>query len=131
MFSEGIRWARASLAVKGVGSRPRDRHRLRGGRTKLKEVFEQTIHDSRREAPRSTESEHALFAHYAAAARAVGASSGAITLLVSHRFSTVRMADLIAVLDAGQLIEFGTHAELMARRGHYAELFNLSARGYT
>lgn len=77
------------------------------------------------------ESEQALFAHYASAARAVGASTGAITLLVSHRFSTVRMADLIAVLDGGELIEFGTHAELMARRGHYAELFNLSARAYS
>jgi ATP-binding cassette subfamily B protein len=77
------------------------------------------------------ESEHELFAHYASAARAVGASTGAITLLVSHRFSTVRMADLIAVLDGGELIEFGTHAELMARRGHYAELFTLSARAYT
>ena len=77
------------------------------------------------------ESEHELFAHYAAAARAVGARTGAITLLVSHRFSTVRMADLIAVLDGGELIEFGTHAELMARGGHYAELFSLSARAYT
>lgn len=76
------------------------------------------------------ESEHELFAHYAAAARAVGARTGAITLLVSHRLSTVRMADLIAVLDGGQLIEFGAHAELMARRGQYAALFNLHARAY-
>jgi len=69
-------------------------------------------------------------AHYAAAARTVGARTGAITLLVSHRFSTVRMADLIAVLDGGELIEFGTHGELMQRNGHYAELFKLQARAY-
>jgi ATP-binding cassette subfamily B protein len=76
------------------------------------------------------ESEHELFARYAAAARRVGTRNGAITLLVSHRFATVRMADLIAVLDGGRVIEFGTHAELMERNGHYAQLFNLQARAY-
>jgi len=76
------------------------------------------------------EAEHELFARYAAAAKRVGASSGAITLLVSHRFSTVRMADLIAVLDAGRLVEFGTHEQLLARGGQYAALFHLQARAY-
>jgi ATP-binding cassette subfamily B protein len=51
-------------------------------------------------------------------------------VIISHRFSTVRMADRIAVLGNGQLLELGTHAELMARAGLYAELFNLQAQGY-
>jgi ATP-binding cassette subfamily B protein len=76
------------------------------------------------------EAERELFTRYADAARRVSQTNGAITLLVSHRFSTVRMADLIAVLDAGRLVEFGTHAELMSRRAHYAELFELQARAY-
>jgi ATP-binding cassette subfamily B protein len=53
-----------------------------------------------------------------------------ITILISHRFSTVRMADQIAVLDQGRIVEHGSHAELMARGGHYAQLFSLQARGY-
>ena len=51
-------------------------------------------------------------------------------MLISHRFSTVRMADLIAVLDHGRLAEFGTHRELMTAGGLYAELFALQARAY-
>jgi ATP-binding cassette, subfamily B, bacterial len=53
-----------------------------------------------------------------------------ITILISHRFSTVRMADRIAVLADGRVIEQGSHADLMARGGHYAQLFALQARGY-
>ena len=53
-----------------------------------------------------------------------------ITILISHRFSTVRMADRIAVLDHGRITEQGSHAELMALGGHYARLFSLQARGY-
>jgi len=53
-----------------------------------------------------------------------------ITILISHRFSTVRMADQIAVLDRGRIIERGSHEELMQRGGHYAQLFRLQARGY-
>ncbi len=53
-----------------------------------------------------------------------------ITILISHRFSTVRMADQIAVLDRGRIIERGSHEELMRRGGHYAQLFQLQARGY-
>jgi ATP-binding cassette subfamily B protein len=55
---------------------------------------------------------------------------GAITLLVSHRFSTVRMADLILVVDGGKIAEVGSHHELMARRGLYSELFSLQAGAY-
>jgi len=57
-------------------------------------------------------------------------ASGRITILISHRFSTVRMADQIAVLDRGQVIEHGTHDQLLGRQGHYAQLFTLQARGY-
>ena len=53
-----------------------------------------------------------------------------ITILISHRFSTVRMADQIAVLDHGRIIEKGSHEALMALGGHYAQLFSLQARGY-
>ena len=79
------------------------------------------------------ETEHALFERYAAAARAAAdepAVGGCITILVSHRFSTVRMADLIVVLDGSRVAEVGTHDELMARRGHYAELYGLQAAAY-
>jgi ATP-binding cassette subfamily B protein len=77
------------------------------------------------------ETEHALFEHYAAAARGAGESdSGRITILVSHRFSTVRMADLIVVLDGARLVEVGTHDELMARNGQYSELYSIQAAAY-
>jgi ATP-binding cassette subfamily B protein len=55
---------------------------------------------------------------------------GRIAVLISHRFSTVRMADRIAVLSAGRIIELGSHAELMDMDGAYARLFNLQAEGY-
>ena len=93
--------------------------------------------------PRSTaaldaETEHALFERYAAAARQrpddidarEGTADGRITILVSHRFSTVRMADRILVLRGGELVEEGTHAELLALGGLYSELFQLQAAGY-
>jgi ATP-binding cassette subfamily B protein len=75
-------------------------------------------------------SEHALFERYAGAARRAATSSGAITLLVSHRFSTVRMADLILVVDGATIAEAGDHATLMAAGGLYAELYELQARSY-
>jgi ATP-binding cassette, subfamily B, bacterial len=53
-----------------------------------------------------------------------------IALLISHRFSTVRMADRIVVLEDGQVIETGTHAELLALGGEYAKLFTIQAEGY-
>jgi len=77
------------------------------------------------------ETEHVLFEHYAAAARDAGENSnGRITILVSHRFSTVRMADLIIVLDGSRLVEVGTHDELMAKRGQYSELYGIQAAAY-
>jgi ATP-binding cassette subfamily B protein len=75
------------------------------------------------------ETEHALFEQYARAAKE-NSSTGRITLLVSHRFSTVRMADLIVVLDGSRLVEVGTHEELMAKNGQYAELYGIQAAAY-
>ena len=75
------------------------------------------------------QTEHALFAQVAADARR-GRAVGRITVLISHRFSTVRMADLIVVLDGGRVAEQGTHDELVARAGLYAELYQLQARAY-
>lgn len=57
-------------------------------------------------------------------------TAGKTVILISHRFSTVRMADRILVLENGQLAEIGTHDELLERDGMYADLFNLQARGY-
>jgi ATP-binding cassette subfamily B protein len=77
------------------------------------------------------ETEHALFERYAAAARGTAdVASGRITVLVSHRFSTVRMADLIVVLDGARVVEVGTHEELSAQEGQYAELYGLQAAAY-
>jgi ATP-binding cassette subfamily B protein len=75
------------------------------------------------------ETEHALFERYAAAARDRG-EDGRITVLVSHRFSTVRMAGLIVVLDGAKLVEVGTHDELMAKGGQYSQLYTIQASAY-
>jgi ATP-binding cassette subfamily B protein len=103
------------------------------------------------------ETEHALFERFAAAARAGrrdggadgasgatagggspaagaadadGRMDGRITLLVSHRFSTVRMADQIVVLDGARVAETGSHEDLLARGGQYAELYRIQAAAY-
>jgi ATP-binding cassette, subfamily B, bacterial len=73
------------------------------------------------------ETEHALFERYAAVARG---GDKRITILVSHRFSTVRMADQIVVLNGARVVEMGTHEALMARGGQYAELYGIQAAAY-
>jgi len=75
------------------------------------------------------ETEHALFERYAAGARR-DTGDGRITILVSHRFSTVRMADLIVVLDGARVVEVGTHEELLAAGGQYASLYDIQAAAY-
>ncbi|MEP6915954.1 MAG: ABC transporter ATP-binding protein [Acidobacteriota bacterium] len=75
------------------------------------------------------ETEHALFERYAEAARS-DRNGGRVTILVSHRFSTVRMADVIVVLDGARLVEAGTHEELMAQGGQYSQLYGIQAAAY-
>jgi len=75
------------------------------------------------------ETEHSLFERYAASARDPGAA-GRITILVSHRFSTVRMADLIVVLDGARVAEVGTHDQLIAAGGPYSQLYGIQAAAY-
>jgi ATP-binding cassette subfamily B protein len=83
------------------------------------------------------ETEHALFERFAAAARGgksngdADRTDGRITILVSHRFSTVRMADLIVVLDGSRVVEVGGHEELVAKGGQYAELYGIQAAAYS
>ncbi len=80
------------------------------------------------------ETEHALVERYAAAVRGPGDTHGApdgrITILVSHRFSTVRMAETIVVLDGAKVAEVGTHESLMAKGGPYSELYGIQAAAY-
>ncbi len=75
------------------------------------------------------ETEHALFERYAAGVARRG-DEGGITILVSHRFSTVRMADRIVVLDGAQVVEVGSHEELIVAGGPYAELYDIQAAAY-
>jgi len=69
-------------------------------------------------------------AEYAVFERFAELTKGRSAVLISHRFSTVRMADRILVLEKGELIEIGSHQELIQKEGRYAELFNLQAMGY-
>ncbi|HEY1774771.1 MAG TPA: ABC transporter ATP-binding protein [Solirubrobacteraceae bacterium] len=71
-----------------------------------------------------------LFERYVQAARVAGEAQGTITLMVSHRFSTVRSADLIVVLENGRIAEVGSHRALIEAHGTYAELYELQARAY-
>ncbi len=75
------------------------------------------------------ETEHQLFERYAGRARHAS-TNGSMTILVSHRFSTVRMADLIVVLDGARVAEVGSHEELMALGGRYSELYQIQAKAY-
>ena len=77
------------------------------------------------------QAEHNLFEQYALGARRVAQTTGAITVLVSHRFSTVRMADTILVVGDGRIAEFGTHDELVENGGLYSELYALQAKQYS
>jgi ATP-binding cassette subfamily B protein len=74
--------------------------------------------------------EHALFERFAGAARDVAQAAGGVTVLISHRFSTVRMADLIVVIEHGRVVETGSHTELVAIDGLYADLYHVQSRAY-
>lgn len=77
------------------------------------------------------EAQHELFETFAALARTHGTHRGAVTVLVSHRFSTMQMTDLVVVLDHGGVIEHGSHTELMRREdGVYRRLYSRQADGY-
>jgi ABC-type multidrug transport system fused ATPase/permease subunit len=75
-------------------------------------------------------SEHAIFERYMDRARELATRTGAITVVVSHRFSTVTGADLILVLERGRLVESGTHQGLLAKSGRYADLYGIQATAY-
>lgn len=75
-------------------------------------------------------SEHAIFQRYMRRARAIAPMTGLITVIVSHRFSTVAGADLILVMESGQLAEFGDHDTLMTLGGRYADLYSIQADAY-
>lgn len=77
------------------------------------------------------QAEDELFGRYTEQARRTAGRTGAITLLISHRFSTVRMADLIVVIADGRVADTGDHAALMRRGGLYAELYQIQAQAYT
>jgi ATP-binding cassette subfamily B protein len=104
----GGQWQRLALA----------RGLMRGG--PLLTVFDEPT------ASLDAAAESDLFDRFARAA----ADGTGITVLVSHRYSTTRMADLIVVLENGRILESGSHDELMAAGGSYAELFSLQAKAY-
>ncbi|GAA1980533.1 ABC transporter ATP-binding protein [Catenulispora subtropica] len=76
------------------------------------------------------QAEHDLFENFARHARAAAARTGAVTVLVSHRFSTVSMADHVIVIADGRVAESGSHRDLLASGGRYAELYATQARAY-
>ncbi len=76
-------------------------------------------------------SEQAIFDRYMLRARHCAVVSGAITVVVSHRFSTVAQADLIIVMDHGRIAEWGSHAELLSRGSIYAQLYGISRSSYS
>jgi ATP-binding cassette subfamily B protein len=144
-FEEEVRWREAAekgRAADFIGQLPkgyqtqlgkwfRDGRDISGGQWQkiaLSRAFMRTQADvlvlDEPTAAMDARAEAEIFEHFRQLAR------DRITILISHRFSTVRMADQIAVLDRGRIIERGSHAELMQLDGHYAKLFSLQAQGY-
>jgi len=112
----------------GVDLSGGQRQRLALGRTLFRRTALLTVLDEP-SASLDAQTEHELFIRFAEIARRTIEERGA-TILISHRFSTVQMADLIVVLAEGQILEIGSHEELVRRNGLYAELYNLQSHGY-
>ncbi|WP_327347355.1 ABC transporter ATP-binding protein [Streptomyces europaeiscabiei] len=74
--------------------------------------------------------EHDLYERYTRLSREVSEAYGSVTVLVSHRFSTVQMADVIVVVDDGGIAECGTHEELLSAGGPYSQMYRSQARAY-
>ena len=110
-LSEG-QWQRASLARASMRTRP------------LLLILDEPT------ASLDAPSERAIFQHYMDRARDFAARSGAVTVIVSHRFGTVTGADHIVVLSNGQVTESGSHADLLAHGGTYADLYQIQANAY-
>ncbi len=144
-FEDEARWREAAgkgMAEEFIGTLPagyrtqlgkwfRDGRELSGGQWQkiaLSRAFMRTRADilvlDEPTAAMDAQAEAEVFEHFRQLA------AGRITILISHRFSTVRMADQIAVLDRGRIVERGSHEELMRIGGRYAHLFALQARGY-
>lgn len=112
----------------GVDLSGGQRQRLALGRTLVRRTALLTVLDEP-SASLDAQTEHELFMRFAEIARRTVEERGA-TILISHRFSTVQMADLIVVLTEGQIREIGSHEELLRRNGLYAELYGLQSHGY-
>ncbi|MFI7226729.1 ATP-binding cassette domain-containing protein [Nonomuraea angiospora] len=110
-LSEG-QWQKVALARSGARARP------------LLFVLDEPT------ASLDAPSEHAIFSRYARRSRELAALNGAISVIVSHRFSTVAHADLILVMAAGKLVESGRHDELLTRNGMYADLYGIHAAAH-
>lgn len=112
----------------GVDLSGGQRQRLALGRTLFRRKALLTVLDEP-SASLDAQTEHELFMRFAEIARRTVEERGA-TILISHRFSTVQMADLIVVMAEGQIREIGSHEELVRRNGLYAELYGLQSQGY-
>src|SRR5580658_2413126 len=144
-FDDEERWRRAAVMGRAnefidtlpggyhtqLGKWFRDGRELSGGQWQkiaLSRAFMRTRADilvlDEPTAAMDAQAEAEVFEHFRQLAR------DRITILISHRFSTVRMADQILVLSRGRIVERGTHEELMQLNGRYAQLFSLQARGY-
>ena len=144
-FEDALRWREASdkgMASEFIDSLPagfetqlgkwfRDGRELSGGQWQkiaLARAFMRSRADilvlDEPTAAMDAQAEASIFEHFRELA------GGRIAILISHRFSTVRMADQIIVIQDGRIIEHGSHEQLMAQNGHYAHLFSLQAQGY-
>ncbi len=122
-LSEGLETQLGSWFNKGVELSGGQWQKIALARAFMRESADMLILDEPT-AALDAEAEHAVFERFRVLTK------GRTALLISHRFPTVRMADRILVLEAGKIVEDGTHAELLERGERYAKLFSLQAQGY-